>query len=467
MQGSDRRWKFSVAVLLPVVSAVIVTVAIAVAFIWWSAQRTDARALDRQQAFAAHMVQSVKADLEGEQATVVLRYEAAEAFLGSTPDMNWIESELGEAEYDDFGHDRVYVLDRDLNPIYAARDGASVDIATYARDRAALDPLAVRFRAPSTVAELARYQGGDADDPPQVSDIVSLDGRAAVVTILPIVSHWEGQEQDVSRLYMHVAVKYLDSVVASDLADQYLVDGAHFDTVPNTLPAEAMVPVANGAGRFVVYFKWMPDRPGQALLAETLPAGIGVLGVVGAVIAALLFALSRSTRALDQARADALFRATHDPLTGVANRALFTERLEGSPLPLGLLALDLDRFKHVNDTMGHEAGDELLKQVAARLSTLVGEGGTLARLGGDEFMILVPGESAADLTILAGRIVAAIAEPFRLVGGTAQIGVSVGIARAVTDERSDLVSRADFALYDAKEAGRNTFRIFGEIKRAA
>jgi diguanylate cyclase (GGDEF)-like protein len=229
-----------------------------------------------------------------------------------------------------------------------------------------------------------------------------------------------------------------------------------------------MVPIPNAAGRFVAYFKWQPERPGQALLGETLPASLGLLAVIGLVIALLLFGLARSTAALDKARADALHRATHDPLTGLANRALFNERLERSPLPLALLALDLDRFKHVNDTMGHEAGDELLKQVANRLTYIVGDAGIVARLGGDEFMVLVPG--AKDSTLLAdlaGKIVTAIAEPFRLGRETANIGVSVGIATALTDERKDLVSRADFALYDAKESGRNTFRVFDQLQKAA
>ena len=161
--------------------------------------------------------------------------------------------------------------------------------------------------------------------------------------------------------------------------------------MPNTLPNETMVPIANDAGRFVAYFKWQPERPGQALLADTLPASLGLLGVIGLIIALLLSGLARSTAALDKARAEALHRATHDPLTGLANRALFAERLERSPLPLALLALDLDRFKQVNDTLGHEAGDELLKQVAKRLNTVVGDKGIVARFGGDEFMVLIPG----------------------------------------------------------------------------
>ena len=468
MHATESRWKFSVAILLPVAAAVLTTVALAAGFILWSAQRTDEASLARQQAVAAHFVQGAKADFEGTQGTVVLRYEAAQAFLGDEPDLDWIDSEMGWGEYADFSHDRVYVLDPDLQPIYAARDGESQDLGVYDADRAIIDPIAVRFRTPAMVAAIQSYEAGDADWPPQLADFVNLSGRIALVSVLPITSDWEGQEQAPGTHSYHVAIQFLDNGISAAMMDDYLLVGAHFDAVPNALPSETMVPIANEAGRFVAYFKWQPERPGQALLADTLPASLGLLGVVGLVIALLLFGLARSTAALDKARAEALHRATHDPLTGLANRALFSERLQRSPLPLALLALDLDRFKQVNDTLGHEAGDELLQQVAGRLVAVVGETGLVARLGGDEFMVLIASATdAARLGDLANRIVAAIAEPFRLGRETAGIGVSVGIATAVTDERDDLVSRADVALYDAKESGRNTYRVFDDIRKAA
>lgn len=468
MRASESRWKFSIAVLLPVVAAVLVTVALAAGFVLWSAQRTDDGALARQQTLVAHFVQGVRSDFEGSQGGIVLRYEAAEAFLGDEIDLDWIDAEMGWAEYADYGHDRVYVFDPDFEPIYAAREGERQDVSAYAADRGAIDPIADRFRAPELQAAIEAYESGDAEWPPQLSDFVSIGGRTALVSVLPIASNWEGQEQERGAHYYHVAMQFLDNGFADAMMSDYLLEGAHFDAVPNTLPHEAMVPVANASGRFVAYFKWVPDRPGRALLADTLPASLGLLGVIGLVIALLLAGLARSTAALDKARAEALHRATHDPLTGLANRALFGERLERSPLPLSLLALDLDRFKAVNDTMGHEAGDDLLRQVASRLTDVVGDKGMVARLGGDEFMVLVAGAAdSSALTDLARRVVAAIAEPFRLPQGTASIGVSVGIATALTDEREDLVSRADFALYDAKESGRNTYRVFDEIKQAA
>lgn len=466
MHSNTSRWKFSIAVLLPVIAAVLVTIGLAGGFFLWSAHRTDEAALLRQQTLASRLVAVTQADFEGTQGSVILRYEAAEAFLDDEPDMDWIESELGETEYADFGHDRVYVLDPDLHPIFAANEGETADLSLYDRDRAFVDTLAVRFRSPELAAAIAAYEAGDEDWPPQLSDVVAIDGRVAFVSVLPIVSNWEGQEQEPGAYYLHAAIQFLDNGIAADMTEDYLLTGAHFDTMPEALPEETAVPVANANGRFVAWFKWQPERPGRALLAETLPASLGLLAVIGLVIALLLTGLARSTAALDRARAEALHRATHDPLTGLANRALFAERLHGSPLPLSLLALDLDRFKHVNDSLGHEAGDELLRQVATRLAKTVGGKGLLARLGGDEFMVLVPGHDAAALTELAADIVTVIAEPFRLAAGRAEIGVSVGIATALTDERDDLVARADVALYDAKESGRNTYRLF-EAPRAA
>lgn len=468
MRPIESRWKFSLAVLLPVAAAVIVTLGLAAGFILWSANETDDRSLARQRVLAARMIETAKGDFQTSQRDQVLRYDAVDVFLGGKPKTDEIDDYFGADEYEVYAHERVYVLDPALDAVYAAREGETADAAAYSADRAAIDALAVRFRAPAMQSQIVAYEQGTADAPPQVSDFVTLGGRVAIASVLPIVSNWDDQEQKPDKVYYHVALNFVGSDLAQSLMDQYLLDGVHFDSVPNTLPNETMVPIANETGRFVAYFKWRPERPGQALLAETLPASLGLLAVVGVVIALLLYFLARSTKALEKARAEALHRATHDPLTGLANRTLFTERLERSPLPLTLLALDLDRFKAVNDTMGHEAGDELLRQVAGRLTPLVGDNGLVARIGGDEFMVLLWGRvDPESVTALADTIVRSLREPFRLTCGVADIGVSVGIATAVTDERKDLVSRADFALYDAKESGRNTFRVFDELKKAA
>jgi diguanylate cyclase (GGDEF)-like protein len=169
-------------------------------------------------------------------------------------------------------------------------------------------------------------------------------------------------------------------------------------------------------------------------------------------------------------------QALHDPLTGLPNRAVLTDRLEHALVrsgrmqrSVGLLFIDLDRFKTINDSLGHRAGDELLVQVAQRLRTLVRSGDSIARFGGDEFIILIDEvhrvEEAADL---ARRIGELLDEPFKLGSDTVFVTASIGIAfpSRVRTTADALLRDADAAMYLAKEHGRARFEFFDATLRS-
>ncbi|NVD45557.1 putative bifunctional diguanylate cyclase/phosphodiesterase [Qipengyuania atrilutea] len=164
-----------------------------------------------------------------------------------------------------------------------------------------------------------------------------------------------------------------------------------------------------------------------------------------------------------------------DELTGLANRRRLDEKLSSIITSrkgrcCALMMLDLDRFKQVNDSMGHPAGDELLKQVGDRLAALVKDKGEVGRLGGDEFQILLPDvEDRGDLAELAGRVIQMLSQPYSINGRRAIIGASVGIAIAPFDgiSASELIGSADMALYRSKEDGRGVFRFYTAELRAA
>jgi diguanylate cyclase (GGDEF)-like protein/PAS domain S-box-containing protein len=164
--------------------------------------------------------------------------------------------------------------------------------------------------------------------------------------------------------------------------------------------------------------------------------------------------------------------ARYDTLTGLANRLHITDLLEralrnhmGQAQPCALLLMDLDRFKQVNDTMGHPVGDQLLQQVAGRLTQIVGDKGQVGRLGGDEFQIVLPQITQTEkLAGIANAIILSLAKPFAIEGEQVRIGSSIGIAVSEGDgvTSSALVRNSDLALYAAKDAGRGVYRFYAD-----
>ena len=170
--------------------------------------------------------------------------------------------------------------------------------------------------------------------------------------------------------------------------------------------------------------------------------------------------------------------AKYDSLTGLANRYEMSRTIDATLTAFQsakrnctLMMLDLDRFKQVNDTMGHAAGDELLKEVAARLKRATGRDAEVGRLGGDEFQIMLPDmDDRGELGEIAKKIIAMLSQPFSLAEGRCVIGASIGIATAPHDgvTRDEVVKSADMALYAAKNGGRGQFRFYsGDLAHEA
>jgi diguanylate cyclase (GGDEF)-like protein len=217
------------------------------------------------------------------------------------------------------------------------------------------------------------------------------------------------------------------------------------------------------------------------LLQEQQRALWRIVGAVLACLAALygfLYAVARkadrviSAQARDREvrEAEARHQANHDLLTGLPNRAYFGERLAEALAQAArhqrngaLLFIDLDRFKIVNDSLGHAAGDALLEAVAERVGAVLRAGELLFRMGGDEFTVILPDiADAADAAHAAQRIVKRLAEPFVVLGHELQVGASVGIATFPGDgsDPETLLKNADAAMYDAKQAGRGTHAFY-------
>ena len=162
------------------------------------------------------------------------------------------------------------------------------------------------------------------------------------------------------------------------------------------------------------------------------------------------------------------YQAFHDPLTGLPNRALFVDRLQHAQSrierdggTIAVLFLDIDRFKMINDSLGHDVGDRLLVEVAGRLSSCLRPGDTLARYGGDEFTVLLDPITEHEAIAVARRILEVLRLPFSLDERDVYAGISVGIAYSTgTDSESDPLREADLAMYQAKDRGRGRWEVF-------
>jgi diguanylate cyclase (GGDEF)-like protein len=222
----------------------------------------------------------------------------------------------------------------------------------------------------------------------------------------------------------------------------------------------------------------MPAVPAVHVRTKPGPQGVRELEVHVAEVAcehtrgAHVIVIARDTTDRRQIEDRLRFLSLHDALTGLPNRDLFRERLEQAMArarrgrtKAAVLILDLDRFKHINDTFGHGAGDTLLQQVAGRLQSALREVDTVARLGGDEFaVILTDVRSVPDVEAVTRSLLNAISAPFRVAGEALRVTASVGIAVFPDDAASpdDLTRSADAAMYQAKSGGKNGYRFYTE-----
>jgi diguanylate cyclase (GGDEF)-like protein len=461
------RWQFSAAVLLPVVLALVITAAAVLGFVFWSTANIDERALERQSAMFRQVIEARRTQLEHELASVAVRDDTV-VNTRLMFNFNWVDRNLGKWMHEFFGHNRIVVLDALAQPLYMMEDGVSVDQRAYHDIASPVQQLVNRVRAvaPPTIVPSTQPR------PVSISDFAVVEGQPAIVSVMTIVSDTGAIPQAPGSEPLIAAVRFLDDATASQFNNEYLFANGHFSLVRPTGPDRAIYPILNSAGRFVAFFDWERDRPGLMMLRQTGPALAAAFAVAAILVFLLLSQLRRSSVALEAGRRHAEHQAAHDRLTGLPNRMSFDTHLarvltdrQGAGAQLSLLMLDLDRFKQVNDTLGHQAGDELICAVGRRIRAVVGPGVMIARLGGDDFAVLVVSrDRPQDVAAMATSIIEAIGQAFDLNHFKAHVGASIGIVNATggNAEPRELVRKADIALYEAKAGGRNRAVVYEE-----
>ena len=270
-----------------------------------------------------------------------------------------------------------------------------------------------------------------------------------------------------------LSITYIDEAFISDVGHSLLL--ADLTLAPQASKTDGIVSQAfvGDDGIPVGFLSWTTKRPGQVLLNIILPLVAFGAFAAAALANTVLRRLRRTSEELAQREAEARHEAKHDALSGLPNRVHMVEKIdnflqdrlfETHDNRAVAAYLDVDRFKDINDTLGHDAGDQLIKLVAKRLKECLRSNDFLARFGGDEFVILCAPAEAETSSALTERVAQAFALPFGIHGQNIRVTASVGIAVAPDNGATadELMRHADIALYEAKARGRDCAVLFSD-----
>lgn len=453
--SSDFRRSFLREVLVPLVAILLLTFvgAGAALFVGTSLTNTEARH-QQQRMIEASFSQSLNEHLR--QLHSLSRWGPFEQHLAEGNSSRWLDENIGLWLYEMFGHQLILVLDQQNQIVRVWREGQPVSAPEN-------DPLIGEVLQSPLVNDPARHDN---------ADYARVTNRAAALAVGNIQ-----RESNALPRFRLVSLKFLDDGYLAGLAERNQLQGLHFsDGTPQPGTGARYLLIAQ-AGEAVGYLNWIPSRPGAQMLRTIGPStGLAVLAI--SLLCLYMVRrlwnssvnLSQSMLRLGASEAQAQHLAFHDVLTGLPNRALVEDRLTQAlalatrhDQRVALLLIDLDRFKTINDTHGHHAGDELIIAVAQRLSRIVRASDTVGRIGGDEFIVVMPDvDNIGQVHSLAQRIIDELSEPFTLFGSDVWSGASIGLALAPKDgvDRLELMRKADIALYEAKSGGRGTYRQF-------
>ena len=448
-----------------------------IAYAGWSANQT---ATERERILLKNAFNQSIARALNEQKSVAWWDDSVLKITDQAIDLDFVDANFGIFLTETYGHDEVYILNADNRPLYAFANSERQKPSSFENRRRSVEEVIVEarhgektklskrpdsftesqsnYRKLAGVLEVARWAG----------HIISVDGRPAVVAALTIVPN-VNMSLLKGRPNLLLSITHIDEAFISEIGRSLLLNDLALRSAParrDSVVSEAFV-VDDGAG--AGFLSWTTRRPGQVLLTIILP--LVALGVIATAFLSMtmLRRLRRASEELARRESQARYEAKHDALSGLPNRVHMVQKIEeflqaedrGNRRAVAAY-VDIDRFKDINDTLGHHAGDQLIKAVAARLKKRLRSQDFLSRFGGDEFVILTAPAGPGTDVALADRVAEAFASPFVFHGQNIRVTASVGIAVAPDNglTADEVMRHADIALYQAKNTGRDRAVVF-------
>ncbi len=457
--------EFTRRTLFPIVGVIIAAFALATVLLYQLARQQDEASREQSTRSVAAALDASRQVLE----TTVNDYAAwgdAYRHLHANFDLSWAydQQNLGETLYSRFGFEYVLVIAPDGETVYSVTEGALSDAAVKAPLEGGLDAL------------IAQARRAGEDETEVVYGVLTAGGEPVLAAAGALST---GGDPTVAAVPGPASILvFADRLTPENLAtmgEAMFVPGLRSAPAGTAQPGTASMALERVDGSQGPDLRWDPPTPGRAMIYAVVPwlvvAALGLAAFTGAVIrhgARAASLVEDATRRLAEAHEQATHLALHDPVTGLPNRTMLAralgERLSSPNRAFLVLFLDLDRFKPINDSLGHDAGDRVLREVAVRLRDAVAKHDLVARVGGDEFVIIRSPAGEAEIGTFCTRLIGSISAPIPYEGSEVFVGASIGISLAPDDADTpeELVRKADIALYQAKRDGRGTYRFFAD-----
>ncbi len=466
------------AILFPVAGIVLLAILLTGILISWTFRSADQSALENESALIGGSL-SLQLDLLAKEQENVAVSDAAYFNLKSpTPDRRWLHVNIGKRLFQNYDHDHTLIVTEDRSAIYVSAAG---EMASQIEDKAFLEailPLVARTRA-KFINSFERLPSGNFSfKNPHVglahsiheTGYATIDGRPALVSVTAIAPELLEVTRSRHAPAVLVSAKVLTKERLEKLSGMVGVAGMRLAEPGEENGQQGRIGLRAATSAIAGSLTWSAKRPGSEIMTQLAPALLFLSLVIVVITSSVLFYIQQNTRRLAESEARAQHAAKHDGLTGLANRDYFADRFQlllsewsdGSH-NLGVIYIDLDHFKDINDTLGHGAGDDVIREAARRLRVLVPEDAHLARISGDEFAVLVPEcRGREDLEVLLRQIQDRFAKPIFAADNHLYVSLSLGAALAPEDGLSmgELLRKADIALYAAKSNGRGRWAFF-------
>lgn len=429
----------------------------------WSARQTDAASITREIHLLARAFEELPARINQDQESLAISDDMVRALNAGY--IGWVDSRVSSWMRGYLNLDVAFVLSPDDQPVYANAGQQANPPANYDTVRDAAMPLVLKLRALMTGGDVPQVQ------PPLrtvgVHDFALIAGRPAIVSVKPFITGDAAGSGRLLHAFLLVSVGYLDGRFLVRMAERYELGDLAFVGAPAESDEITSLALKSADGQVLGHFRWKPMRPGAEQFRRQKPALLTLIVVGNALVLFGMCAWGQLRRKHFAKERKLLQAATHDELTGLPNRTginrIIDERLAEtlrSGFSFALVFIDLDRFKQVNDLLGHAAGDGLIRSYGTRLRGLMRSGDSLARVGANSFLIcLASARRPLDAEQFCERVLTATREPFTIDERDIFATASAGFVMAPLHgtDRDELAHRGETALLQAKSEGRDRY----------